>query len=359
MIQLAVVAAVAAVAGGVIAIAARDGRIVALGLVLAMVATPLVSAPEPPALAVAFRTLGAVLAGYLLWVAARAESIYGEGSGIGPVAEIAAAVAAFCVGWQNAAVAAFCVGWLVVPVKPMAGPVAAQAAGVSLVVLAIAPLTGRNVLRVGAGFAILTLGLSLLLEAWVAPASALEEIVVMALLIGMVGATSLLISPMGPPAPLAEGATVAEGLEGPVETALESAVEPAAESTEEVEPKPDGGPPAALAATSEAAPEAAPETTPEAAPEAAPETTVETAPKRVATVRAAGSRSPRAIRLGAPARPAKGPAPVDEAAPVGGPAPEGEGASIEEATPATPVSPPPAPPVSARTRRVRPREPRP
>jgi hypothetical protein len=347
MIQLAVVAAVAAVAGGVIAIAARDGRIVALGLVLAMVATPLVSAPEPPALAVAFRTLGAVLAGYLLWVAARAESIYGEGSGIGPVAEIAAAVAAFCVGW------------LVVPVKPMAGPVAAQAAGVSLVVLAIAPLTGRNVLRVGAGFAILTLGLSLLLEAWVAPASALEEIVVMALLIGMVGATSLLISPMGPPAPLAEGATVAEGLEGPVETALESAVEPAAESTEEVEPKPDGGPPAALAATSEAAPEAAPETTPEAAPEAAPETTVETAPKRVATVRAAGSRSPRAIRLGAPARPAKGPAPVDEAAPVGGPAPEGEGASIEEATPATPVSPPPAPPVSARTRRVRPREPRP
>ena len=321
MIPFAVVAAVGAVIGGVIAIAARDGRLVALGLVLAMVATPLVAAPEPPALTVAFRILGASLAGYLLWVAVRAESISGEGSGIGPVAEIAAAAAAFCVGW------------LVAPVKPLAGPVEAQAAGISLVVLAVAPLIGRNVLRVGAGFAILTLGLSLLLEAWIGPASSLQEIVVTALLIGTVGATGLLISPMEP-APLAEDATATEGLAGSAETG-QAAVEPAEEPIEGVEPGPADKP------------AAAPEPTPEATPETAPEA----APRRVATVRAAGPRSPRAIRHSAPARPAKSPAPIDEAAPVEaapveGPPPMGDGASVDE-------------PAPTRTRRLRPREPRP
>jgi hypothetical protein len=350
MIQLAVVAAVAAVVGGVIAIAARDGRLVALGLVMAMIAAPLASAPEPPALTIAFWILGALLAGYLLWIATPARSVSSEGSGIGPVAEVAAAAAAFCIGW------------LIVPVKPLAGPVAAQAAGVSLVALAIAPLTGRNVLRVGTGFAVLALGLSLLLEAWVGLASPLLEIVVMALLIGIVGATSLLLSPTEPPSPLPEDTTGAEALAGSVETAQQSAVESSDESAEEVGPKRDGRPatgPAATSATSSAAPEAAVETAPEPAPETAPEPAPEAALKRVPTVRAAGPRSPRAIRHGAPTRGAKGPAPVEEAAPVDGPAPAGEEASNDEASPAPPASRPPAAPAPARTRRLRPREPRP
>src|ERR1035437_4983380 len=139
MIQLAVVAAVAAVLGGVVAVSARDYRLVALGLLLAMVAAPLASSPEPAVLAIAFRVLGALLAAYLLWAAMRAQSIASEGSGIGAVAEVAAATTAFLIGW------------FVAPVKPLPGPLAAQAAGISLAALAVVPLAGRNVLRAGTG----------------------------------------------------------------------------------------------------------------------------------------------------------------------------------------------------------------
>ena len=185
MIQIADIAAVAAVGGGVAALAARDSRIVVGGLLLAMLATPVVSSPEPGALALAFRFLGAMLAAYLLWAAAGAQSIASEGSGIGAGAETAAAAAAFAVGW------------FVVPVKPLAGPIAAQAAGFALIALAIVPLSGRNVLRAGAGATVLTLGLYLLLQAWVGVTSPLGQIAETAVLIGVVGAASLLIGPVG------------------------------------------------------------------------------------------------------------------------------------------------------------------
>jgi hypothetical protein len=171
MIQIAVIGAVAAVCGGVAAVSSRDSRIVVAGLLLAMLATPIVSSPEPAALDLAFRFLGAMLAAYLIWAAARAQSTASEGSGIGVMAEVAVAGAAFCVGW------------FVVPVKPLAGPIAAQAAGVALIALAIAPLTGRNLLRVGAGATLLTLGIYMLLEAWVG-------------LLGIAGATGLLMAPV-------------------------------------------------------------------------------------------------------------------------------------------------------------------
>jgi hypothetical protein len=185
MIQIADIAAVVAVCGGVAALAARDSRIVAGGLLLAMLATPVVSSPEPGALTLAFRFLGAMLAAYLLWAAAQAQSIASEGSGIGAGAETAAAAAAFVVGW------------FVMPVRPLAGPIAAQAAGFALIALAIVPLSGRNVLRTGAGAAVLTLGLYLLLQAWVGATSPLGQIAETAVLIGVVGATSLLMGPVG------------------------------------------------------------------------------------------------------------------------------------------------------------------
>jgi hypothetical protein len=177
-----------------------------------MVAAPLASSPEPTVLAVTFRIVGALLAAYLLAASARAQSIVSEGSGIGVAAELAAAAAAFAVGW------------FVVPVKPLAGPVAAQAAGVSLLALAVVPLVGRDVLRVGSGAAVLALGISLLLEAWVGPASALQQIALTVLLVGIVGATSLLMSPSLAPAtkrhPVAGMADAAAG-EATDETGLE------------------------------------------------------------------------------------------------------------------------------------------
>lgn len=183
MIGLAMVGALVAIGGSLVAVVSRDSRLVALGLLTAMVAAPLASSPEPGYLTMVFRFLGAVLAAYLLWTAARSRSIDSEGTGIGAVSELALAVAAFCVGW------------LATPVKPLAGPLAAQAAGFALVGLAIVPLTSRNVLRAGTAVAILGLGLNLLLWAWIGPASSLQQIVTTALLVGVVGATSLLMAP--------------------------------------------------------------------------------------------------------------------------------------------------------------------
>jgi hypothetical protein len=51
------------------------------------------------------------------------------------------------------------------------------------------------VLRAGTAVAILGLGLNLLLWAWIGPASSLQQIVTTALLVGVVGATSLLMAP--------------------------------------------------------------------------------------------------------------------------------------------------------------------
>ncbi len=197
MIQPVVVAAAASVIGGVIAVTARDGRLVAVGLMLAMVAAALAGSSEPAGLAVAFRVLGGLLAAYLLWAAAQTGSVSSEGSGIGLLAELAIALAAF---W---------IGWVVEPVKPLAGPLAAQAGGFSLVALAIVPLTGRDVLRVGAGATLLVTGGFLLAAAWAGPAPALGQIAITALLVGTVGATSLLASPLDTPAALRKAAAAA------------------------------------------------------------------------------------------------------------------------------------------------------
>jgi hypothetical protein len=195
MIQIAVIAAVFAVAGGVVAVAARNRRILSLGLLLAMVAAPMASSPEPSALALAFRFVGALLAAYVLYAAAQAQSVESEGSAIGPMAEAALAVAAFACGWY------------VAPVKPISGPLAAQAAGLAMIALAIVPLSGRNVLRAGTGVAVLTVGVFLLIQAWAGPVPVLAQIAETALLIGIAGATSLLISPLERPEQAADEAT--------------------------------------------------------------------------------------------------------------------------------------------------------
>lgn len=184
MIHPYVAAAAIAMIAGIVAISARDARVVAVGLLLAMCAALLVTSPEPAMLAIVFRVLGSLLAAYLLWAAARGRSIDAEGSGIGILAECAVAAAAFSAGW------------FVAPVKPLSGPLVAQAAGITLIAISIVPLAGRNVLRVGAGATILVLGGSMLLAAWVGQPSSLWHASLTALLVGLVGATSLLISPL-------------------------------------------------------------------------------------------------------------------------------------------------------------------
>ena len=181
MIDTAVLAAVAVVLGGVVAVTPRDGRIVILGLMLAAVAASLVASPLPSSLAVTARILGALLAAYLLWAAAGSGWVKSAGSAIGPVAEGAAAAAAFGVGLT------------IRPVDPLAGPVVAQAAGLALIALAVVPLAGRDVFRLGVGVTLLTLGCSLMVTAWSGPTPPLEQLVMAALLIGIAGSTSLLV----------------------------------------------------------------------------------------------------------------------------------------------------------------------
>ena len=313
MIQPAVVAAAAAVVGAVLAVTARDARLVIMGLILAMVAAPLVSSSDPTALGLAFRILGAVLAAYLLWVAVRDRSIESEGSAIDPGSELMVAAAAFSVGW------------FVAPVKPLAGPVAAQAAGFALIALAIVPLAGRNVIRVGAGVFLLLLGISVLLDAWGGAGSELRQVVLTTLLLGTLGATSLLVSPVAQ-ATEPQDAVAAVGGEAPAETTetttpehwtAEDSVVPAeavddatAQSTP-VTPLPNDR---AAAATPTSATSA--ETT-EVAHDAAPipKAASKSAPKRLSTARTSKPRSTRASRAAAPIDPGEDASPVDGSAP--------------------------------------------
>jgi hypothetical protein len=184
MIQLHDVAAVVVVCAAVAALTFRDARGVAAGLLAAMAVAPLASSPAPSTLAMALRAVGALLAAYLLWTAARGRSVSSEGSSSGLLTEGALAAAAFCVGW-----------W-VVPVAPLPGSLAAQAAGISLAVVAVVPLAGRDPLRAGAGVVALIVAFTLLLEAWVGPSSPLQQLVWTGLLVGAMGATSVLISPV-------------------------------------------------------------------------------------------------------------------------------------------------------------------
>lgn len=189
MIDLPVLAAAAVVIGAVAAVTARDGRVVVLGLMLAAVLSSVVASPLPDSLAITARILGAMLAAYLLWATVGSAPINSSGSALGPAAEVAAAVAAFGIGLS------------IRPVDPLAGPLVAQAAGLALVALAIAPLAGRDVFRMGIGVALLSLGCSLLIAAWSGPTPALEQLAVAALLVGIAGATSVLIpSPAAQPA---------------------------------------------------------------------------------------------------------------------------------------------------------------
>ncbi len=180
MIDITILAALVVLAGAVVAVTDRDGRVVVLGLTVAVVVAPLVG-PLPSSLSMAARTIGAVMAAYLLWTVARHGPVRSAGSAIGITAEGVAALAAFVVGW-----------WLA-PIDPLLGPSAAQGAGFSLIVLAILPMTGRDILRVGVGVTLLALGGSLLLAAWAGAASPLAHFTMAILLVAIAGAVAVLI----------------------------------------------------------------------------------------------------------------------------------------------------------------------
>lgn len=331
MIEPVVAAALIATMGGVVAIAARDGRVVALGLLVTMVAAPFVASPQPTVLAIVFRVLGSLLAAYLLLTAARSQSIPSEGSGIGALAETAVAGAAFAIGW------------FIVPVQPLTGPLAAQAAGVALVALAIVPLSCRDVFRAGVGAAVLVIGGSLLFQAWARSESSVGQIVLTALLVGVAGATSLLISPLdalrakrtaaeAAPAPVqsADGDLSAEGAGAGPDAADEAASVPAADEVPAPLPRKQ-------AARKTAPTSAAPTPAAPIPADASPTST------RSSTIRTSPFRPLRGDDWPDPSGPRVGPIPAEDT----------EGTEVE-----TPEPLPETFPTPGRVRRLRPREPR-
>ena len=145
--------ALAVVAGAIVAVSARDARAALLGRVVTFVGAPLIADPLPEATALAARLVGAVLAGYLLWIAARGRGARTAGSPIGWPSEAFVAAAAAVVGFGSHGLGA-----------PAGGPAAASAAGFALGALAVLPVvTGRDILRVGIGLGLL-LGSALLVR---------------------------------------------------------------------------------------------------------------------------------------------------------------------------------------------------
>jgi hypothetical protein len=186
-VSLELVAAGIAIAGAVVAVSSSQGRVAVLGLVLVLVAAPLIASPTPDLLPLGGRLVAAILVGYLLWVALRSEpSSVLTGSRLGwPVEGLAAAAAALAgVGMAH-----------------IGGMAEAQGAGFALIVLAIAPIASHtNLLRMAVGLTLLVTAAGLLRVAAVGPPSAFEQIVTSWLVVALGGAMAYLVATSGEPA---------------------------------------------------------------------------------------------------------------------------------------------------------------
>jgi hypothetical protein len=178
--------ALAVVFGALIAGSARNARTALFGLLLALLGAAFIADPLPDTLGLAGRLVGAVLGGYLLWIAGRGTDTRTDprtgGSRLGWPAEVLIAAAAATVGFGSHGLGA-----------PATGPAAAQAAGFAIAALAIAPiLNGRDTLRIGIGLNILVVGAILVRTGLGGTPEALEQLVVAGLLAMLGGAVAAL-----------------------------------------------------------------------------------------------------------------------------------------------------------------------
>ncbi len=178
-----VLGAVAAVvvAGAVVAVSARDGRLAVVGLAATLVFAPLLGSPLDAPLGLAACLAGGILAAYLLWIAVRGGGMTG-GSRLGWPTEVLLAGAAFVVGLGTHGLGA-----------PALGPVEDQAAGFALAALAVVPVaTGRDVLRIGIGLFLLLQAALLVRVGLDGNPSQLEQLVTAALVAALGGAVAAL-----------------------------------------------------------------------------------------------------------------------------------------------------------------------
>ena len=172
--------ALAVVLGAAVAVSARNARTAVLGLITALVAGSFLAEPVGDSLGLAARVAGAVLAGYLLWVASRGNDARTGGSRLGWPAELLIAAAAAAVGYGSHGLGA-----------PALGPALAQAAGFALAALAVAPImNGRDILRVGLGLNLLAGGAILVRTALDGTPAAHDQLVIAGLVALLGGAVA-------------------------------------------------------------------------------------------------------------------------------------------------------------------------
>ena len=182
MNPLLALVAVAVVGGGVVAVSARDARIALLGLVVALIASPLLADPAPGLLPLAARLVAAILAAELLWVTLRATSTRTRGSSLGWPVEVLVAAAAFLAGLGMSGIGV-----------ETAGPREAQAAGLALAVLALNPvLFARDTFRIGVGVVLLVVSAIVLRVALAGTPGPLEQVITGGLVVGLGGALAVL-----------------------------------------------------------------------------------------------------------------------------------------------------------------------
>lgn len=180
--------ALAVVAGAVVVVSMRDARAVVLGSAVVLLFSSIMADPMATPVGLAARAIGALLATYLLWIAARDRLDVGlppastEGSRIGWPAEVLLAGAAAITGFAAHGLGA-----------PAAGPAIASATGFAVAALAVAPvLTGRDTFRVGLGLVLLLDAGLLVRVALGGTPDALEQLLTTGTLVSLAGSIAVL-----------------------------------------------------------------------------------------------------------------------------------------------------------------------
>lgn len=185
LLALAVAVSIAAV----VAVSARDARMATVGLVAVLAGGPLIADPLIHPLAVAARVVAAVFAGYLIRVALRRGPL-SHGSRVGWAAELVLGATGFVVGLAVVGVA----GPDDAGIVAGAGPTPAVAAGIAILVLAVAPLADlRDGFRTGVGAAMLIAGADLLRTGLAGSPDGLAQLTLAGLVVAVGAAIALLV----------------------------------------------------------------------------------------------------------------------------------------------------------------------
>ncbi len=189
MTPLLVAASALVALGAAVATGTRDPRMASLGLAGLLVAAPFVADPLPAPLPLAFGGVAAILAGFLVFIAAR-RTPEGAAPALGLRATLAAAAAGYAAGIGATAVA-----------LPRLGPDAALAAGFAVVAVAVVPIAvTRDLFRLASALIALTAAGILVLTALAGtpePVTAMASgltVVALAAAAAVVGGSALAVS---------------------------------------------------------------------------------------------------------------------------------------------------------------------